>query len=162
MFKINNEEVAGLPITNVIAENQEQYITVPCNFEDGIAAMEFELSDKDIDNIVKYRKIFLFRVLGNAKMQPFYIAADKEEFLEALEYNRDLVTNRTEETKIMKYLNWENIKINKQYVDEVYGIITVYDKAIIKNEKLLVITYKNVDKFPVNFDGMKIFKRYDR
>ena len=88
MLKINDKEVAGLPITKKYAENQDQYITVPCNFEDGIAAMEFELSDEDIEDIVKHKKIFLFRVLGSAKMQPFYISVDKEEFRDALYYNR--------------------------------------------------------------------------
>lgn len=91
MLKINDKEVAGLPITTRYAENQDEFITVPCNFEDGIAAIEFELSDEDIEDIVKHKKIFLFRVLGNAKMQPFYIAANKEEFRDALYYNRNLM-----------------------------------------------------------------------
>ena len=90
MLKINDKEVAGLPITKSYAENQDEFITVPCNFKDGIAAMEFELSDEDIKDIVKHKKIFLFRVLGNAKMQPFHIAANKEDFIEALDYNRAL------------------------------------------------------------------------
>ena len=89
MLKINDKEVAGLPITKNYAKTQEEYITVPCNFKDGIAAMEFELSDEDIEDIIKHKKIFLFRVLGNAKMQPFYIAANKEEFRDALYYNRN-------------------------------------------------------------------------
>ena len=62
----------------------------------------------------------------------------------------------------MKLLKWEYIKENEEYVDEVYGIITVHAKAIIKGEKLLVITYKDRDQFPVSFDGMKIFKEVYR
>ena len=89
MLKINDKEVAGLPITKNYAKTQEEYITVPCNFKDGIAAMEFELNDVDIADIVRDRKIFLFRVLGSAKMQPFYISVDKEEFRDALYYNRN-------------------------------------------------------------------------
>ena len=89
MLKINNKEVAGLPITAKYAENQDEFITVPCNFKEGIAAMEFELDDEDIENIIKHKKIFLFRVLGSAKMQPFYISVNKEDFVEALDYNRE-------------------------------------------------------------------------
>lgn len=62
----------------------------------------------------------------------------------------------------MELLKWEDIKENEKYVDRVYGRITVCAKAIIKDEKLLVITYKDSDRFPVNFDGMKIFKEIYR
>ena len=62
----------------------------------------------------------------------------------------------------MKILNWKDIKINTEYRDQVYGAITVHAKSIIKDERLLVITYGNTDKFPVNFDGMKIFEEIYR
>lgn len=64
----------------------------------------------------------------------------------------------------MKLLKWEDIKENTKYRDQVYGTITIHAKSIIKNEKLLAITYGDTnefddrDKFPVNFDGMKIFE----
>ena len=62
----------------------------------------------------------------------------------------------------MELLKWEDIKENEEYIDRVYGRITVHAKAIIKNEKLLNITYKDSDQFPVSFNGMKIFKEIYR
>ena len=62
----------------------------------------------------------------------------------------------------MELLKWEDIKVNTEYRDQIYGAITIHAKSIIKDERLLVITYGNTDKFPVNFDGMKIFEEIYR
>ena len=80
MKTVENLITPNLPVTHKVAETQDEYFTIPVNYKDGVIAYAFELTDAEIKNIVKNKKVYLLDVTFGNPMQPMNISSDPEEF----------------------------------------------------------------------------------
>ena len=74
----------NLPVNIKIAENQEEYQTLPANYSDGLVTFAFDLDVQSLDEIGKTGKIYVSMLTGGKPMQPIYVtgeAKDIEEFV---------------------------------------------------------------------------------
>lgn len=70
-------------VTNKIAEHQEEFNTVHVQWdskEQGVG-MCFELSDEEVAEIVKNKKIWYKQIIGGGQMHPMRISAFKNDVI---------------------------------------------------------------------------------
>jgi len=65
--------------THKIAEHQEDYQTLPAYIDagDGIVTCCFELTDEEVDEVIKTKQIWHTQYIGNDPMQPIMMMAKK-------------------------------------------------------------------------------------
>ena len=81
MLEIDNKKVSkNLPITHMIAEHQEEYITLPANINSGIVAFAFKLKLKDIIKVILKRRVYVSLVTFKQPMQPIHINVSEKDF----------------------------------------------------------------------------------
>ena len=99
-LKIASDKVTDTQeITVVVAEDQDQYLTLPANYKDGLMAFAFELTEADIEKIQKNKRIYISLMTFGGKMNPINVAVDPKDFDESCKYNRELmIKNQSEET----------------------------------------------------------------
>lgn len=91
-LKIATDKVTNTQEINVkIAENQKQYSTLPANYASGLTAFAFELSEEDIEKILKHKRIYISLLTFGKPMNPINIAVDPDEFDESCKWNREEV-----------------------------------------------------------------------
>lgn len=67
------------------AENQEEYLTLTVYvFRNGVVACALELTNKEIEEIVKTKKVYLSMLSFNQPLQPFFVTGQQEVFKEYL------------------------------------------------------------------------------
>ena len=70
-------------VTNKIGEDQEEFQTVFSQFQikDRSINLCFELSDEDIKELVKTKKIWYKQQVGNQKMHPMMLSVEKSDII---------------------------------------------------------------------------------
>jgi hypothetical protein len=81
----------GLPITHRIAENQEEYQTLPAHAGDGMVAFAFELDEEDLEQIKKNGKVYVALMTGGDPMQPIRVEVNPEVFEEEVNFDKALM-----------------------------------------------------------------------
>ncbi|MEA4821904.1 MAG: hypothetical protein VB122_06760 [Erysipelotrichales bacterium] len=67
------------------AENQNEYPTLPAHvFPNGVVACTLELTDEEIEEIVKTKKVYLSMLTFNKPLQPFFVTGQQETFKDYL------------------------------------------------------------------------------
>ncbi|MEG0368249.1 MAG: hypothetical protein RR585_15500, partial [Coprobacillus sp.] len=67
------------------AENQEEYLTLPAHvYQNGLVACALELTDEEIGEIVKTKKVYLSMLTFNQPLQPFFVTGQQETFKDHL------------------------------------------------------------------------------
>lgn len=65
------------------AEHQDEYLTLPAHvFPNGVVVCSLELTDEDIEEIVKNKKVYLSMLTFNKPLQPFFVTGQQETFKE--------------------------------------------------------------------------------
>lgn len=87
MLEIDDKKVTkNIPITHRIAEDQEEYLTLPANVESGVVSFAFKLKLKDILKVIFKRRVFIYILTFNQPLQPIHVNVDRKEFEEAQRY----------------------------------------------------------------------------
>ena len=82
----------NLEVNLKIAENQEEFQTLSCNYDKGVVAFAFELDEEDLANLQKEKRIYILLLTGGNPMQPINIAVDQKDFEEMVDYSREQMT----------------------------------------------------------------------
>ena len=91
-LKIAIDKVTDTQEINIqVAKDQDQYNTLPANYASGLMAFAFELSEEDIEKILKNKRIYVSLLTFGKRMNPINIAVDPEDFDESCKYNREEV-----------------------------------------------------------------------
>lgn len=93
-MKISNNITKKLPVTNLVAKNQDEYYTVPANLNFGTTAFAYDLTEEDIEKIVKNKKIYIMLLSGSGGMQPINVQVDPDEFERAAKINHDIMLGK--------------------------------------------------------------------
>lgn len=81
MLEIDDKKVTkNLPITVRIAENQDEYLTLPANSQDGVVSFAFKLKFKDILKAIFKRRIFIYVLTFKQRLQPIHVSVDEKDF----------------------------------------------------------------------------------
>ena len=89
MLYIDNDKVTkNIPITNRIAEDQEEYLTLPANIDSGIVSYAFKLTWKDVFKLIFKRRIYFYQITFGQSLQPIHANVDENEFEE---FHKDTV-----------------------------------------------------------------------
>ena len=87
MLKIDDQKVTkNLPITHRIAEQQEEYLTLPSNIDSGVVSFAFKLTLKDIIKALFKRRIFIYILTFNKPLQPIHVSVDEKDFEQQQQY----------------------------------------------------------------------------
>lgn len=79
-------------VKDKITDNLEINVEIakdPANIKGGVVAYAFEISEEDLENIKKNRRIYLCCITFGRPMQPMNISVDPQEFEEIIEANRE-------------------------------------------------------------------------
>ena len=89
-LKIAADKVTDTQAINIeVAKDQEQYETLPANYESGVMAFAFEVTEEDLEKIKKNKRIYVSLLTFGKQMNPINVAVDPEDFDESCKYNRD-------------------------------------------------------------------------
>jgi hypothetical protein len=89
LLKIAQDKVTdNQPINTKVAEKQEEYATLPANYAKGVMAFAFELSEEDLKNIQKNKRVYVLLQTGGPAMPPINVGVDPTSFDDAVEYTR--------------------------------------------------------------------------
>ena len=95
MSKFAEDKVTDLlPITNLMAEGQKEYNTLPAYKVGGVVAFALELDEEDIKKILMNKRVYIMLINGNDKMQPINVQVDSNDFDEAVAWNQDWLKGR--------------------------------------------------------------------
>lgn len=70
----------NLPVNVVLAENQDDYQKLPCNYENETVAFSFDLTDEDIEVLKKEKKIYVGVITFGAPFHPIRVTVGEKQF----------------------------------------------------------------------------------
>lgn len=72
------------------AEHHDKYLTLPAHaFPNGVVACILELTDEEIEEIVKAKKVYLSMLTFNKPLQLFFVTGQQETFKDNLNIYRN-------------------------------------------------------------------------
>lgn len=90
-FKEKDFVTPKLPITHRVAEDQEEYQTLPCNIENGVVSFSFDVTEEDIKKIIENKKILVSLITFNHPIQPIRVSADPQTFEDEVIHDKEWV-----------------------------------------------------------------------
>lgn len=79
-------------ITTQIAKDQYQYATLPSNYSKGVISFAFELDEKDLEDVMKNKRVYVLLQTGGPVMPPINVGVNPETFDDACEFTREHMT----------------------------------------------------------------------
>lgn len=97
-----NDITKELKVNTMIAEKQEQYLTLPSHHSraTGQVAFAIELSEEDIAKVIANKKIYVYMSTYGNPLQPIRVDVDEELFMESWRYTEELIVK--EQAELLK------------------------------------------------------------
>lgn len=76
-------------INKRMGEGQDQYATLSSNYSKGVITFAFELDEKDLEDVMKNKRIYVLLQTGGPVMPPINVGVDPEAFDDAAEFTRE-------------------------------------------------------------------------
>jgi len=95
MLKMDFKRVTkNLSITHRIAENQDEYLTLPANInKNGIVCFAFKITFKELLKIVFQRRIYIQTLTFGKPLQPIHVNVDAKDFEDNRKWTIDEIFN---------------------------------------------------------------------